>query len=126
VIPDNQSKYPQHTAQKPGLGFPIARVTAILSLATGCLLDAAIGPFSGKESGETSLFRQLLGHFTKGDVVVADRYFCSYGLVVFFMQTGAHVCFRKKKNGAPIFAKAVDWASKIISSNGSVRYVRRG
>jgi len=103
--PDNQSEYPQHTAQKPGLGFPIARVTAILSLATGCLLAAAIGPFSGKESGETSLFRQLLSHFTKGDVVVADRYFCSYWLVVFLTRTGAHVCFRKKKTRHTDFRK---------------------
>ena len=74
---ENQHEYPQHTAQKPGLGFPIARVLGVLSLATGCLLDAAVGPFSGKETGETSLLRRLMNGFSKGDVVVADRYFCS-------------------------------------------------
>ncbi|MFO0012046.1 MAG: hypothetical protein ACK553_04825, partial [Planctomycetota bacterium] len=42
--PKNQAIYPQHTAQKPGLGFPIARVVALLHLGTGCFVDAAIGP----------------------------------------------------------------------------------
>jgi len=95
---ENQREYPQHTAQKPGLGFPIARVLGVLSLATGCLLDAAIGPFSGKETGETSLLRRLMNGFSKGDVVVADRYFCSYWMIAMFMLLNVHVCFRKKKN----------------------------
>ncbi len=55
----NQKEYPQHTAQKPGIGFPIARVLAVMSLATGCLVDATVGPYSGKETGETSLLRRL-------------------------------------------------------------------
>lgn len=38
--PKNQRDYPQHTAQKLGFGVPIARVTAVLSLSTGCLLAA--------------------------------------------------------------------------------------
>ena len=78
--PQNQKTFPQHTAQKAGIGFPIARVVGVLSLATGCLLAAAIDPFAGKETGETALLRRLLGFFRKGDVVVADRYFCCYWL----------------------------------------------
>ena len=31
----NQQAYPQNSAQKPGLGFPIAHVLAVISLATG-------------------------------------------------------------------------------------------
>jgi putative transposase len=98
LMPDtaqNQKVYPQHAAQKPGIGFPIARVTAILSLATGCLLAAAIGPFSGKETGETALLRRLLTFFGKGDVVVADRYFAAYWLVATLLKMGVDVCFRQ-------------------------------
>lgn len=102
---ENQREYPQHTAQKPGLGFPIARVLGILSLATGCLLDAAVGPFSGKETGETSLLRRLMTGFSRGDVVVADRYFCSYWMIVMFMQLDVHICFRKKKTRHTDFRK---------------------
>lgn len=93
--PANQKAYPQHTAQKPGIGFPIARVTSVLSLATGCILAAAIGPFAGKGTGETALLRQLLGFFRPGDVVVADRYFCGYWLVATLMKMGVDVCFRQ-------------------------------
>lgn len=93
--PQNQKAYPQHTAQKPGIGFPIARVTSIVSLATGCILAAAIGPFAGKQTGETALLRRLLDFFGKGDLVVADRYFCAYWLVATLMKLGVDVCFRQ-------------------------------
>ena len=93
--PENQAEYPQHSSQKPGIGFPIARVVSILSLATGCLVNAAVGPFMGKGTGETALLRKLLDLFKPGDVVVADRYFCNYWLIAMLMQRGVHVCFRK-------------------------------
>jgi hypothetical protein len=33
--PENQAAYPQPVAQKPGLGFPLARLAAVFSLACG-------------------------------------------------------------------------------------------
>ena len=59
-----QAVYAQHTAQKPGLGFPIARVVALLHLGTGCLLDAAIGPYQGKDTSEIAMLRHLLACFS--------------------------------------------------------------
>jgi len=41
---ENQAEYPQAKTQKPGIGFPIARAVAILSLATACVMDVAVGP----------------------------------------------------------------------------------
>src|SRR6516164_1022033 len=32
--PENQATYPQPPTQRPGLGFPLARITVVLSLAT--------------------------------------------------------------------------------------------
>ena len=93
--PKNQEAYPQHTAQKPGLGFPIARVTGLISLATGATMNMALGKYKGKGTGETSLFKQLFGSLKKGDVVVADRHYCSYWLICALMQMGVDVCFRK-------------------------------
>lgn len=61
--PENQAEFPQHTAQKPGVGLPIARVMAVLSLATASVLDAAIGPYSGTETGESALLRTVLDRF---------------------------------------------------------------
>jgi len=93
--PSNQAAYPQHTAQKPGLGFPIARVTGMISLATGATMNMALGKYKGKGTGETSLFKQLFGSLKKGDVVVADRHYCSYWLIWALMKMGVDVCFRK-------------------------------
>jgi hypothetical protein len=36
--PKNQAVFPQQSHQKPGLGFPIARLVALISLATGALI----------------------------------------------------------------------------------------
>ena len=65
IMPDteaNQAEYPQSRSQKPGLGFPIARILLIISLAVGTVLEAAMGPYQGKQSSELGLYRQISGH----------------------------------------------------------------
>jgi hypothetical protein len=91
---DNQAVYPQPSSQKRGLGFPMIRAVVLLTFATACVLDAAVGPYKGKETGETALFRQLLDRLRPGDVVVADRYYCSYWMIVLLQQRGVAVVFR--------------------------------
>ncbi|MEQ1828930.1 MAG: IS4 family transposase [Pirellula sp.] len=103
--PKNQKEYPQHTAQKPGLGFPIVRVVALISLATGCLINSAMGRYKGIGTGETALFRQIFGNLKPGDVVVADRHYCSYWLICYLMILGVHVCFRKHQSKHTDFRK---------------------
>ncbi len=74
-IPDtveNQIVYPQPPSQKPGLGFPLARITVLLSLATGACHDLSIAAYSGKGTGETNLFRRMYDTLKPGDVVLAD------------------------------------------------------
>lgn len=79
--PENQADYPQPESQKPGLGFPLARLVVLISLATGGVLDVAIGTYQGKETGEHALLRLLLNALDVGDVLIADRYYCSYFLI---------------------------------------------
>src|SRR5258708_18038968 len=43
--------------------------------------DVAIGPYSGKETGESALLRELLDRLNPGDILLADRYFCSYFMI---------------------------------------------
>lgn len=93
--PANQEAFPQLALQEPGIGFPIARACVVLSLATGCLCDATIGPYEGKETGETALLRRLLDRFGQDDVVVFDRYYCSYMMLALLRGRGAHVCTRQ-------------------------------
>jgi IS4 transposase len=93
--PANQAEYPQSRSQQPGVGFPIIRWVAMLGLATGAVLDSAFGPYRGKQTGETALFRSLLSSLRPGDVVLADRYYCSYWLVALLLAQGVDVVFRK-------------------------------
>ena len=58
---ENQQAYPQSRTQAAGVGFPIARIVVVFSLAVGVAIDAAIGPYKGKKTGENNLFRSLLG-----------------------------------------------------------------
>lgn len=92
--PQNQAEYPQPKSQQPGVGLPIARVVAILSLATACVLDAALGPYAGKETGETALLRTILGSLLAGDIAVFDRYYCSFMMIALLQSQGTDVCTR--------------------------------
>ena len=76
--PDNRAVYPQPPTQKPELGFPLARITVLLSLATGACHDLAIAAYKGKGTGETNLFRRMYDTLKAGDVVLGDALFDDY------------------------------------------------
>jgi hypothetical protein len=92
--PNNRAAFPPPPSQKKGVGLPIARAAAILSLATACAMDLAIAPYSGKETGETALLRQLLDSFTAGDIAVTDRYYCSFMMIALLLSHQVQVCAR--------------------------------
>ncbi len=97
TMPDsasNQAEFPHPRTQKKGVGLPIARAAVILSLATGCVMNLALGPYSGKETGETALLRSQLSSLHRGDLLVADRYFCSFFLIALLLGRGVQVCAR--------------------------------
>ena len=47
----------------------------LFSLAVGTVLDVALGPCQGKQTGETALFQGLRGNLEPGDILLADRYY---------------------------------------------------
>jgi putative transposase len=92
--PENQERYPQPSSQKPGLGFPLPRLVTIVSLITACVQDLAYGPYKGKQTGETALFRTLLAQLVAGDVMVFDRFFRSYFMVALALRYRVDVVMR--------------------------------
>ena len=82
----NQEAFPQANTQQQGLGFPIARMVVMLSLATAMVRGYEMGPYTGKETGETALLRQLLDRFAAGDVALLDRYFCGWFTIALLKQ----------------------------------------
>lgn len=94
ATPQNLAEYPHARTQQDGLGFPILRMVALISLATGMVSAAAMGPYSGKETGETALFRQVFGDLSRGDVVLADRYYCGWFMLVLLQALGIEFVVR--------------------------------
>lgn len=90
----NQEIYPQPKTQKKGLGFPIARLLAVISFHSGAVLDLAIGPYKGKGTGENALLRSVWDQFSPGDVVVADRAFGSYCNIALSKESGIDLVTR--------------------------------
>ena len=89
--PSNQLAYPQSHEQKPGLGFPIARIGALIGLASGAILGYQVVACEGKGTGEQSLLGNLLDHLDTGDVVLADALLATWWLIEGAMGRGADV-----------------------------------
>ena len=93
--PANQRDYPQPASQEPGLGFPIARLVTITSLSTGTVLDYALSAWRGKQTGEHALFREIISCLVKDDILLADRYYCSYFLIAYLQENHINVVFQQ-------------------------------
>lgn len=101
--PENQDCYPQEKNQRPGCGFPIARILVVFSLSVGSVLDAAIGKYEGQQTGENCMFRRLHDSLESGDVVVADRAFSGWWDIAFLQERGVDVVVRKHQLRATDF-----------------------
>lgn len=96
--PANQARFPQAHTQKPGLGFPIMRLVMVVSLFGAAMLDMASGPYKGKGTGETALFRSLINGLETGDVILADRYYASYWLMAMLHNQGVDSVMRQHQH----------------------------
>ena len=87
----NQASFPQQSVQKPGCGFPILRLLAVMSLSTGMIVAWAKDSLRSQELG---LLQRLWDHFKKGDVLLGDRGFASWGLLAQCQQRGVDAVLR--------------------------------
>lgn len=116
----NQARYPQSGQQEPGLGFPLALVVALISLGTGAVLRWASGPCKGKATGEQALFRQLMPYLSAGDIVLADRYHCTYFTVAMLAERGVDVLTRQHQRRITDFRRG----ERLGRGDRLVRWVR--
>jgi DDE family transposase len=92
--PANQAAYPQVYNQKPGLGFPIARLGALISLACGAVVNLGFCQYAGKGQGEVSLLRRLWDVLCPGDVLLGDRLLANWATIVLLRQRGVELVGR--------------------------------
>ena len=95
--PENQQVYPQNVAQAQGLGFPIARVGAIISLSCGAVMNLGICRYAGKGQGEVSLLRQLWDVLSPGDVLLGDRLVANWVGIFMLRERGVELVSRLNK-----------------------------
>lgn len=89
----NQKAYPQQSVQKPGCGYPILRILAFMSLATGLLTAWAVGHW---RQSEIALLQGLWDCLRPGDVILADRGFSNWGLLAQCLERDLHAVLRVK------------------------------
>ena len=98
--PANLKEYTKTYNQKPGLGFPIARLGVITSLSCGAILNVGFRRYSGKGQSELSLLRQLWDLFSPGDVLLADRLMCSWREMAMLKERGVDTVTRLCRRNA--------------------------
>jgi len=87
----NQLQWPQPSGQKPGCGFPVAKMLGVFCLATGGWLAHALSTW---KSHDLSLWHQVARWLVKGDVLVGDAGFCAWALMAELQQRGVDTVFR--------------------------------
>jgi len=98
----NQCAWPQTKNSKPGCGFPVMRLVAIFSLASGAMLALATGSI---HDGERTLLRKLWRFLKPGDVALGDRGFCSYAEFFLLAARGVDSVARKHQRRLSVVAK---------------------
>lgn len=88
---DNRLVYPYAGGQKPGCGFPTGQLLGLFNLCTGHLVRFVVTSW---KLHEAPLARQLVGWVNRGEVLLADRAFSSWGLIALFKQKGVDVVMR--------------------------------
>jgi len=95
--PANQAAYPQVYNRGAGLGFPIARIGAVISLACGAVVGLGFCRYAGKGRGEVSLLRRLWGVLAPGDVLPADRLTANWATTQMLRGRGVELVSRLNK-----------------------------
>jgi hypothetical protein len=89
--PELQKHFGQPANQAPGCGFPVGKLLALFHAGTGLLMDISPARLCSHEMTGVGCVHPTLG---PGDVVVADRGFCSFAHLAMLAQIGVFVVFR--------------------------------
>jgi hypothetical protein len=89
--PELQEVFTQPKGQAKGCGFPVAKVVALFCWASGAVLEAVIGPW---RMSELALWRTLWKHLSPGEIVLGDRFYCTFYDIVGVMRRGCDAVFR--------------------------------
>ena len=88
---DLQAAFGQPAGQAPGCGFPVATIVALVCWASGAVVEAVVGPVW---MSELRLWRELWPALSPREIVVADRFYCSFYDIVGVLRRQCDAVFR--------------------------------
>jgi hypothetical protein len=86
-----QEEFGQPSEQRPGCGFPVARLLALCHAGTGLLTQLVSAPLL---THDLALVPNVHPVLASEDVLVADRGLCSYAHIALLVRLGMHAVFR--------------------------------
>jgi hypothetical protein len=86
-----QAEFGQPAEQRPGCGFPVARLLALFHAGPGLFTQLISAPLLTHDLAQVQNVHPALA---PGDVLVADRGLCSYAHIAMLVQRGMHAVFR--------------------------------
>jgi hypothetical protein len=89
--PALQEQFGQPGTQKPGCGFPVMHLLALFHARTGFLLNVVAAPL---RTHDMSRVGQVHADLAEGDILVADRGFCSFAHLALLAARGIFGLFR--------------------------------
>ena len=102
----NRSRWPYASGQKPGCGFPTAQLVGLFCLATGRLVRFSVDSW---KAHEIPLARLLVSWIEPGEIVLADRGFCGWGLMALLQRKGVDVVMRAHQ-ARKLKGRQMSWA----------------
>jgi hypothetical protein len=89
--PELQEQFGQPGAQRPGCGFPVAKILALFHAGTGLLMEVTAAPLRSHEMARAFEVHPAL---RPGDVLIGDRGFCSFAHLASLAGRGVHAVLR--------------------------------
>ena len=125
--PENQDAYPQPSSQAEGCGFPVMGIVGLLNMSNGSWEGFTTGTWKLHDARAA---QRLLGLVEEGDLILADRAFCSYELFTRIKARGAECLMRlhqarhrkldwRKGKKVSSFERLVTWHKPVKQSKTS-------
>jgi len=100
--PELQKAFGQPAAQKPGCGFPVAHLLTLFHAGTGMLQKVIMAPLRTHDMADAWRMHPEL---QRGDVLLADRGFCSFAHLALLLDAGLQGVFRLHQKTIVSFRK---------------------
>lgn len=107
--PELLAHFGKPTGQKPGVGYPTAKLMGMLDAATGMFIKLLALPLFQHDMRSVIALHPML---QSGDILLGDRAFCSFAHVALLNARGVFTCFRLHQRRKSQGRRGIDRWSK--------------